>query len=273
MGGLMLRGACLAVGLVASALAVPALAQDATDWSGFYAGVFAGYGLDTAMATSSNIPPVTTEVDPGEFLTIGVSEFDERFEAPFAGAQLGYNYQIDRFVLGVEGAVTLGGFDKARGTSVIYNFVDGADFSNNSIDSSTNFSLDWLTTFAGRAGMDFDGWLVYGKAGVAVADVSAVSATTYTVDGNVGGGLLGLPNGTYVSNGRSDVLRIGPVIGVGVEKKLTENVSLGLEYNYVRLGDVEVSGGGLGGIIGGGGGAQTFSANMHSVKAALNYHF
>lgn len=277
MGGLVSRGACLAVGLVAGGLTGPAMAQEAADWTGFYAGVFAGYGLDTAIATSTTTPPVTVEVEPGEFLTIGSSDYDERFQALFGGLQVGYSYQFDSFVFGVEGALALGGFNKARGNSFDFNYVDGADFSSYGLDERTEFSIDWLTTFAGRAGMDFDGWLVYGKAGVAVADLSAVSTSTLSIDGNVPGGPLGLPlpNGTYVSGGTTDALRVGAVIGIGVEKKLTEAVSLGLEYNYVDLGSIDATTpSGLGGIFGGGGGdTERFTASMHSVRAALNYHF
>jgi hypothetical protein len=105
MGGLVSRGACLAVGLMAGGLAGPAMAQEAVDWTGFYAGVFAGYGLDTAIATSTTMAPVTVENNPGEFLTIGNSDYNERFQALFGGLQVGYNYQFDNFVFGVEGAL------------------------------------------------------------------------------------------------------------------------------------------------------------------------
>jgi opacity protein-like surface antigen len=53
-----------------------------------------------------------------------------------------------------------------------------------------------------------------------------------------------------VSGSTTDALRVGAVIGIGVEKKLTEAVSLGLEYNYVDLGSLDVTApAGLGGIF------------------------
>jgi outer membrane immunogenic protein len=251
-----------------------AMGQDTTDWTGFYAGVFAGYGLDTARATSSSIDPITVEQDVGVFVTFGQDAYSERIEAPFGGLQAGYNYQVDSFVLGVEGGVAMGGFDKSRGQSTTYNLSDGADFSNNTMDTQTEFSLDWLTTFAGRLGVDLDGWLVYGKAGVAVADISATSSSTYALDSNVGQGILGpFPNGEYTSRATHEGLKAGTVIGLGVEKKLTENVSLGVEYSFINLGNVEVSSAGLLGGLLGEGGPETFSANLHTVKASLNYHF
>lgn len=266
-----LAGASMVCGV---AVCGAASAQETTDWSGFYAGIFAGYGLDTDVATSTSMTPITVETNPGEFTTFGASDYKERFQAPFGGLQVGYNHQSDRFVLGVDGALALGGFSKARGQTFMINELDGADYTNNLIKGDTNFSLDWLTTFSGRVGMDFGGWLAYGKAGVAVADVSALSTSSYTLDSNTGQGPLGpMANGTYSSTGTTNVLSPGMVVGAGVEKMLSENLSLGVEYAYLHLGDITVSTPQLLGFLGGGGGTSKFSANMHSISAKLNYHF
>lgn len=248
-------------------------AQDETDWNGFYAGVFGGYGLDTAVATSSIQSPITIEVNPGSFVTSSGSDSNQRFEALFGGIQAGYNYQVNNFVLGAEASIAIGGFDKTRTSAFAYSFSDGVDFASFATEDSSTFSLDWLTTFSGRLGVDLDGWLVYGKAGLAVADVSSQSASTYVIDSSPGGALV-VPNGTYTGSASFSGLRAGAVVGLGVEKKLNETVSLGLEYNYVHLGSVDVPAAtALGGILGGGGGTTTFSANLHTVKASLNYHF
>lgn len=249
-------------------------AQEITDWSGFYAGVFAGYALDSAIATSTISAPVTVEDDPGEFTTIGGSEYSERFEAPFGGGTAGYNHQMDRLVLGVEGTLALGGFSKARGSEFTVNEVEGPAYSNNAFEARTVFSMDWLSTFSGKIGMDIEGWLAYGKAGVAVADLSSRSSSSYTLDTNTGEGPLGpMDNGTYLANSDSNQVRAGFVVGAGVEKMIAENVSLGLEYTYVHLGNAEVPTAGLFGALAGGGGTGTFSANMHAVSAKLNHHF
>lgn len=267
---LTLLGAIVGTTLLSGAVS----AQDMTDWSGFYAGVFAGYGLDTAVATSSSTGPLTIETDPGEFLTFGENSYQTRFESLLGGVQAGYNHQVNNFVLGVEGTVGIGGLKKTNASSATYNFVDGADFANNTLDNRTDFSVDWLTTFAARVGVDLDGWLVYGKAGVVVADISAESRSGYTLDSNVGAGLGGpLPNGTYSSAKSYSGLRGGAVLGVGLEKMLNANVSLGVEYSYINMGNVEVPSGGLLGGLLGGGGPQTFSANLHTINASLNYHF
>jgi outer membrane immunogenic protein len=260
--------------VAAAMLSGGAAAQEAVDWSGFYAGVFAGYGLDRAAATSSTSGPATVEVDPGAFLTIGNDSDMTRFDGLFGGVQAGYNHQVGNVVLGAQGTVEIGDFDKTNSTSFVYSLNNGADFSNNAFLDQTDFSVDWLTTLSGRIGVDLQGWLVYGKAGVALADLSANSSSSYVVESSGAGGPLGpLSNGTYSSSATYSGLRGGAVFGLGAEKMLTPNLSVGAEYSYVHLGDVTVSSAGiLGGLLGSGD-TQTFSANIHTVKASLNYHF
>lgn len=270
MSGTFLRGAHMVAGLIALSVSMPVAAQEKTDWSGFYAGIFAGYGLDSAEATSSSTPLTTVPLNGANY-TFASLDYDQRFEAPFGGLQVGYNHQIDQFVLGVEGTLSLGSFSKSSGNGSTMNITDGVQFTNNTVAIDTNLSLDWLTTFSGKLGADLDGFLIYGKLGVAVANMSGNSRSDVVVDGTTPVGLLGLPNGTYAASTSHSALRAGPTIGAGVEKMLTENVSVGLEYNYTHLGDISVGTPPLGGI--GAGGTKTFSANFHSVKAGISYHF
>ena len=249
-------------------------AQEVTDWSGFYAGVFAGYGIDTATATSSSSAPITIEQNPGQFYTAGQDSSQTRFESFIGGAQAGYNYQFQSFVLGLEGTAGVGGLTKTNEDSSFLNIVDGADFSNNSISSRTDFSIDWLTTFSAKVGVDLDGWLLYGKAGVAIADIASRSSSSYVVESSGVGGILGpIADGTYSSSSAYSGIRGGPSVGIGLEKMLNENISIGAEYSYVNLGNVDVPSAGLLGGLLGSGDPQTFSANLHTVKASLSYHF
>jgi outer membrane immunogenic protein len=85
------------------------------DWTGFYAGAHVG----AATNASAN----------------GDTDF-------IGGGQVGFNYQIGRWVVGVEGEL-----------------------------SATSGDVDWITTFAGRFGWLIDQWLIYGKVGAAWAHV------------------------------------------------------------------------------------------------------
>jgi len=119
--------ACLRMSLVATAListSVVTYAADAPrpvrsqlatlyDWTGFYAGGHVGVGW--------------------------VADGDSNF---LGGGQVGFNYQIRQWVLGV-----------------------AADLSAGSKD------LNWTSTLAARLGWAFDRWLVYGKVGGAWANI------------------------------------------------------------------------------------------------------
>ncbi len=146
----------LTAGLLAAVTISPAVAADlqveapvlaalpdpvADDWSGFYAGVFGGYGAGTATTQTS----VTQD--------IGVS-------GGMFGAAVGFNAQFDSFVLGVEGDLAWSGIEGSE-VCAINAFFDCAG------------SIDWLSTVRGRAGVALDNVLLYATAGIAITGVSA----------------------------------------------------------------------------------------------------
>ena len=122
------------------------------------------------------------------------------------GGQVGFNYQVGQWVFGVEGQISA--------TSIKESFNFGM------IHAESR--LDWVSTFAGRAGYAFDRWLVYGKLGAAWAHGS----------GNVSiGGFPGV-NG-FVFSGSSTVS--GWMLGVGTEYALRDNWSVKVEYNRMEF--------------------------------------
>jgi hypothetical protein len=68
----------------------------------------------------------------------------------FGGGQIGFNYQIGNFVLGIE--------SDADWTSISNRSGLSAGFQN-------NLSTPWATTVAGRVGYANGSWLFYGKGG------------------------------------------------------------------------------------------------------------
>ena len=155
-----MRSAILLVGASLSLLASSAQAQDITDWSGFYAGVLVGYGMDRTQTESSSsiIPPV--EAGDDVFYS-GSSRFSqERIEGLLGGVGAGYNFQHNQFVLGVDGDINFGDLDKttsAFGSLTIDDREDGEVFELGQ-GSDTTYGIDWYSTFALRAGVTFDGW-------------------------------------------------------------------------------------------------------------------
>src|SRR5581483_673353 len=67
-------------------------------WSGFYAGINAGWGWSTAKATGSAAGPVAADF-------AGIPPLSANANGGLFGFQLGYNWQIASWVLGMEGDI------------------------------------------------------------------------------------------------------------------------------------------------------------------------
>ena len=120
------------------------------------------------------------------------------------GGQVGYNYQINQLVFGVEAEVS------------------AANIKNNLLTFgplSASFNWNSLTTLSSRFGYAFDNWLLYGKVGGAWADVSA--------NANAFGMQLVSVGGTAS----------GWVAGLGAEYAFQNNWSAKLEYNVFGFGN------------------------------------
>jgi outer membrane immunogenic protein len=149
------------------------------NWTGFYAGINGGGGW-------------------GRSQWDGLDRFD--VSGGVIGGTIGYNWQINRVVIGAEGDIDWSGI---RGTATAL-CPPGC--------TTRNY---WLATVRGRLGYAFDRFLPYVTAGLAVGDISA--------------GLPGLPGGT-ASNA-------GWTLGGGVEVGILTNVSLKAEYLFIDLSD------------------------------------
>src|SRR5262245_38982060 len=120
------------------------------------------------------------------------------------GGQAGFNYQVGPWVFGVEGDIAA--------TSIKESFDFGM--------LHAEASLDWVSTFAGRAGYVFDRWLVYGKLGAAWAHGSGSVSLNFP-------GFGGLFSTSNTVNGW--------MLGVGTEYALRDNWSVKLEYNRMEF--------------------------------------
>jgi outer membrane immunogenic protein len=112
------------------------------NWTGFYAGINAGYGL-----ASSHWSAPAESMKPKGFL---------------AGGTLGYNWQAGSLVYGIEGD-----FDWAdvKGSTS----CPGGRLAVLTCETKEN----WLATFRGRIGYAFDRWLPYITGGGAYGNVKA----------------------------------------------------------------------------------------------------
>jgi len=138
-----------------------------------------------------------------------------------AGGQIGYNYQIQNWVLGVEGEAS---WTNLKGSNV------------DPMHSNTNQNnTDFVGVISGRVGYAFDRLLIYGKAGGAWANsqYSVFTNTTFTV-GNGAPPPVTVPSGTMVD--AATVNRFGFMLGAGVEYALTPQLSVKAEYEYLDFG-------------------------------------
>ncbi len=127
--------------------AAPAVAPAFT-WTGFYIGGNIGFASTRSSVDNDPSSPA------GTWLLAPIDANGTKF---IGGLQAGYNWQIQNFVLGLEGDYSFGsGTRNGTGTSLA-----GTD--------TFSARLSSLATIRGRLGIAFDRLLVYGTGGVAFA--------------------------------------------------------------------------------------------------------
>lgn len=225
MKGLLLASALLSL-ISGQALATDAIsAEPATvhDWSGVYIGGQIGYGFGRTDA-AYNLPNTPTIRGSQNYDTDGF----------LGGIQLGYNYQINSTVLGVE--ADFSGAD-IKGHSDEIN-VGGGD--------TYDTKVDWFGTLRARAGYAFDRTLIYGTGGLAFGSVE-----NQYLDGPL--------------NSSEKNTKVGWTIGAGMEQAITDHWSAKFEYQYVDLRDQTIDYGANSNT--------TFDNTFNTVRIGMNYKF
>lgn len=223
--------------LALSAVASPALAQsdDTGDkWSGFYIGASIGntdprggddgtllfdtdldgsYGdtVRTGAGANAFSPGFCGGVATGR--TPGEGCFDDRGGTTL-GARMGYDWQMGNWVFGALAEYN---------THDVRDGVSG--FSTTPASYAMIRELDNTIALRARAGMAFgqsNDWLAYATAGAVRAKLNNRFETTNTANAF-----------DLTDSGDAD----GVQFGLGVERKIAGNVSLGLEYLRTRLDD------------------------------------
>lgn len=176
-------------------------------WTGAYLGGQIGYawGTNNASLFANNS---THFAD---------STFDSNLGGVIGGAHVGYNLQINQWVVGLEGTVD--------GTSLSQTLV--APFSGNIPAGSvaTEASSDIQGSIRGRVGVAFDRALIYATGGVAVGGFNA------TFSNGIAEKFLPVGSTSVFSS-----TRVGWTVGGGIEYAITNNWSVGAEYRYTDFG-------------------------------------
>jgi outer membrane immunogenic protein len=165
-------------------------------WGGFYAGANIG-----GMRGSVSVTDSGNGVPPGPY--------DYIIHAPTIGGTLGYNAQFGALVFGAEGDLD---YLAPKGQGYIAS-------SNPLYHQDLTLGDGFLGDLTGRIGFAFDHTLLYGKGGIAFYSGTALQKTTKP----------------GYSSTASDSFQ-GWTLGAGIEQKISDNLSLKLEYQHVDLG-------------------------------------
>lgn len=216
---------------LALAAAAPATAGS---WTGIYLGGHAGglWGdVDTTKVGETGGGVLFDDFSNG-------STFDFSPNGVLGGAQIGYLYQMNNLVFGIEVSGSFSDYDSTQ----LHNW-----------DDVKSVSSDWNAAATLRAGWAFGNSLAYIKGGYAMADLE---------HGNVDSS--GGDTGSYSSSENHD----GWTAGGGFEHMISSDVSLGLEYDYYDFGNKDHVG-----TVGAATITHDIDLTLHTVTARLNWHF
>lgn len=205
-------------------------------WSGLYLGAHAGYGFGSAGGAWTG----TTATVLGDAIP------DVDLDGALGGIQIGYLWQRDSWVYGLEADASLTGLD---GGGVLKVFTPGP-----SVTITGSPEPKWLTTVRGRIGYAVDRWQVYGAGGV------AVMRADYTI---------GLSNGAMTQASSAHGTHVGWTLGAGVEYALTDSIRIGLDYRYLDFAEKNY-------VFSGDAGTSLTSKlgfDLHQATLRLNYRF
>jgi outer membrane immunogenic protein len=193
------------------AVVAPAPAP-AFNWTGFYAGVHAGYGW----------AEVDNQYGFGDNFSELVNGGGNKPDGFFGGLQLGYNHQFaNNVVLGVEADAAFADLkDSGQGIS--------GDLDGDFYRFNTETKIDALGTVRARLGYAAGRFLPYVTGGFAWAH------TDYNFSFDTASPTL---NGSF---SQSDVFT-GWTVGAGLEYAITDKISAKLEYLYADLGSKDYS--------------------------------
>jgi outer membrane immunogenic protein len=206
----------------------PYVAVPVFTWTGFYVGVNAGYGFsnndNNGLGAFQAVPGSLAggAYGPGFAGTVSQGALDRDNSGFVGGGQVGYNYQIGQWVIGIEADLQYADLNNSReGDRVLLTPAAGNPGIPGFVGArNANFGgIDWFGTVRGRLGYAMDRFMVYGTGGFAFGGA----------DNNV--------NSDGFDNWRNhnDSTRTGYAAGGGIEYAFTPNLTGKIEGLYVNL--------------------------------------
>ncbi len=224
---------------------VPVVTGPFADWRGFYIGGLASYSSVTADFSNATRAPIASSLQqtqleaqyaPSNWQVLSSAS---RGTAGFGGF-IGYNAEYlspyGKVVLGVEADYEHTLLSLMAPNTPISRVVTLSSGTVNDVSISGGGTLTDLDfgTLRGRAGWDFNGFLPYVFAGLAVGNANLNITETTTVVQNPG-----TPQAaTFVfpgSAGKSSEWLLGYAVGAGLDVGVTRHFFLRGEYEYVQF--------------------------------------
>ena len=188
-------------------------------WTGFYAGAQIGYVWG---GNNGNVSYATPNGLSGGL------PLDQDAQGVIGGVHIGYNYQFDQFVIGIEGTIDPTTLYRNVVLSAPDTVADptGALGIGNTVNSSIQSTIQG--GMRARAGIAVDRLLFYGTGGVAFGAFKSYSQM-YGIDLNLA---------PFFANDIRSTSRTGWTAGGGIEYAINNNWSVFGEYRYSDFGHI-----------------------------------
>ncbi|KTD07271.1 outer membrane protein [Legionella jamestowniensis] len=195
--------------------------SDSYLWPGLYVGGNIGYGINTNNVYINPSSPSALILTNQDRSPKNLNVSSEGF---LAGGEIGYNWQVNNFIAGIEADLNYTSIGGTNATTL----------STSNITTTTEKDLLWLSTIRGRVGkLVSSNMLIFLSGGPAFGRVNS------KFDQRV----VSLPcSASFVcSEGAISKNKSGLSVGTGVEYSITHRATLKAEYLYVDLGSLRVN--------------------------------
>ena len=219
------------------AVKAPQPPPPAFSWTGWYVGLNAGYDWGRSSVSSTAVP--TGGLVPGiatGLALFGTYNLDPRRNGFIGGGQVGYNWQFNNWVAGVEADIQ-GLANNGKANQPFAGPVPGFPNEQYVGIRSAQAEVSWLGTLRGRlGGLINPSSLIYVTGGLAYGGVHAGGA----INAQENASFVGTPFDFLPSVGEAinSQTRAGWTLGGGWEWMFAPHWSLKAEYLYYDLGTV-----------------------------------
>jgi outer membrane immunogenic protein len=222
----------------------PVYVDPGYNWTGFYVGGNIGYSWGRSSDTST-----VTNAAGAVLLT---SADSSNLDGVVGGGQIGYNWQMQSWVWGLEADIQ--GTDEKGSRAFILPAVPGIlALGLPAVPFALTQKIDWFGTVRGRAGVLVSPKvLLYVTGGLAYGEVDSSET-------------IGVFPGLSTNN-----TNVGWTVGAGIEGVIAGNWTAKLEYLYLDLGRVS---GSFTPVVGGDTSSYSSRITDNIVRVGLNYKF